>query len=344
MFPGAFSRYYQGEIEYWVIPGTSVPIWGSAKLSRATIVSYTSTKSRMKRTSKKWAAAMLVAVSCWASVSAQVAEDVVRVDIALVTVNVAVTDGKGRHISELKVGDFFVSDEGKPVRLEFFDTQGPTSIIFVVDVSSSMRGEKWKSLMAGMKKFLANAREGNDYTLISFNEAPRLIARSVSAQDLWREFSSLKPSGNTALYDAILLGLTTLERVPQRHKSLVLLSDGQDNSSAATLRTVHQEMLAHRASIYTVGLGIHGYNFPATEPQARELLNQLAKATGGLVFFPRPDEIRTVLVGINADLSSRYSLSYYPPDKTPGWRRIQVNLTPSHSRLSLRYQQQYLIR
>lgn len=301
-------------------------------------------KSRMKRANNNWAAAILFAVSCWASVSAQHGEDVVRVDIALVTVNVAVTDGKGRHISALKAGDFFVSDEGKPMRLEFFDTLGPTSIIFVVDISASMRGEKWQSLKAGMKKFLATAREGNDYTLIAFNETPRLIARSVSAQDLWREFNSLNPSGNTALYDAILLGLSSLERVPQRHKSLVLLSDGQDTSSAATLRTVQQEMLAHRASIYTVGIVLHGYNFLATERHGQELLNQLAKVTGGLVFFPRPEEIRSVLRGINADLSSQYSLSYYPPDKTPGWRRIQVDITQSPSHLRLRYQQRYLIR
>jgi len=287
---------------------------------------------------------MLFVVSCCASVPAQDNEDVVRVDIALVTVNVAVTDGKGRHISGLKAGDFFVSDEGKPMGLEFFDTQGPASIIFVIDISTSMRGEKWKNLKAGMKKFLAAAREGNDYTLITFNEAPRLIASSVSADELWRQFCSLNPSGNTALYDALVLGLRSLERVPQRHKSLVLLSDGQDTASTASLHTVQTEALAHRASIYSVGIVLHGYNFLTNQRHGQELLIQLAKATGGLVYFPGPDEIRSVLVGINSDLSSQYSLSYYPPDKTPGWRSIQINIKQSPSHLGLRYQQKYLIR
>lgn len=287
---------------------------------------------------------MLFVVSCCASVPAQDSEDVVSVDIALVTVNVAVTDGKGRHISGLKAGDFFVSDEGKPMGLEFFDAQGPSSIIFVVDISTSMRGEKWKSLKAGLKKFLAAAREGNDYTLIAFSDAPRLIARSVSADELWREFCGLNPSGNTALYDALVLGLRSLARVPQRHKSLVLLSDGQDTSSTATLHTVQTEVLAHRASIYSVGIVHQGFNFLANQRHGQEILNELAKATGGLVFFPGPDEIRNVLVGINLDLSSQYSLSYYPPDKTPGWRNIQVNIKQSPSHIGLRYQQKYLIR
>ena len=297
----------------------------------------------MKRLDVNWAAAILIVACCWASVPAQEVEDVVRVDTALVTVNVAVTDSKGRHISELKAKDFLVSDEGKPVRPEFFDTQGPTSIIFVVDVSSSMSGEKWESLKGGMKKFLAAGREGDDYTLITFNQAPRLIALSVSAQDLWREFSSLKLNGDTALYDGMLLGFRSLVRVPQRHKSLVLLSDGQDNSSSATLSTVQKEMLALNASIYTVGIVRYGYS-SREERHGQVLLNELAKATGGLVFYPKPEEIRTVLVRISEDLRSRYSLSYYPPDKTPGWRNIQVHIPQSPTRLSLRYQQRYLIR
>ena len=39
--------------------------------------------------------------------------------------------------------NFFVTDEGKQVSLEFFDSNGPASIVFVVDISSSMRGDKW---------------------------------------------------------------------------------------------------------------------------------------------------------------------------------------------------------
>ena len=212
----------------------------------------------------------------------------------MVTVNVAVTDNKGRHISKLKAEDFLVSDEGNLVRPEFFDTQGPTSIIFVVDVSSSMGGDKWEKLKDGMKKFLAAGREDNDYTLISFNDSPRLIAVSVSAQEFWREFSSLKTTGDTALYDGVLLGFSSLNRVHQRHKSLVLLSDGQDNSSSATLHRVQQEMLAHNASIYAVGI-VRQESGTDEERHGEELLDKLAKATGGLIFSPKPEEIRSVI-------------------------------------------------
>lgn len=289
-----------------------------------------------------WITAVCLTLVPWAAVRAQEPEEVVvRVDTALVTVNVAVADAKGRHLAGFQAADFLVTDEGRPVRLQFFDGQGPASIVFVIDVSASRQGEKWKNLRAGLKQFLARAREGNDYTLIAFGDAPQLVACSVSAAQLWRAFSALKPDGHTALYDAALLGLNALERVPQRHKALVLLSDGVDTRSRANLLGVQQEAMAHRATIYTVGIlyglteGIH---------KGQELLRQLADATGGLAQFPALDDIHEMLERISDDMSGQYSLSYYPSEKEPGWRRIEVSVPQDPRRLKLRYQQGYLIR
>jgi hypothetical protein len=73
-------------------------------------------------------------------------------------------------------------------------------------------------------------------------------------------------------------------------------------------------------------------------------LNGLATATGGLVLFPKALQIPAVLELIAADLNSQYSLSYYPPDKRPGWRRVQVTIATNSQRLNLRYQPRYLMR
>ena len=75
----------------------------------------------------------------------------------MVTVNVSVTDARGRHLPGLQAGDFLVLDEGAPVRLEFFDSDGPASVVFVVDISASMSGAKWRGLRGGLKRFLARA-------------------------------------------------------------------------------------------------------------------------------------------------------------------------------------------
>ena len=103
----------------------------------------------------KWLVSILLGISSWVPVCAQ-DFDVVKVDVALVTVNISVTDRRGRPIRGLEAQDFRVTDEGKSVSLEFFESEGPVSIVFVVDLSSSMQS-KWDSLEKAMKKFLATA-------------------------------------------------------------------------------------------------------------------------------------------------------------------------------------------
>ena len=128
-------------------------------------------------------AATILALFFCASAQAQDVE-VIKVDVAVVTVNVNVSDGKGHALSSFKAEDFQVTDEGQAVALGFFESQGPASIVFVVDISSSMKGPKWRQLTTGLKEFLKRAPEGNDYTLIAFSDSPQLIARSVHADEL----------------------------------------------------------------------------------------------------------------------------------------------------------------
>jgi VWFA-related protein len=294
-------------------------------------------------TSKSRILAVILAALAWAPTQAQDAQ-AIKLNTDLVTVNVSVTDHKGRPRLGLKAADFLVTEEGRLVTLELFDSQGSASIVFVLDLSSSMQGEKWLRLKQGLKKFLATARQGNDYTLIAFSDSPRLIARAVSASELWQVFSGLKPYGHTALYDALLLGLQELERAPQRHRALVLLSDGQDNCSRAQLAEVQQAALTHRATIYTVGILLQPKDRSSFERPGRELLNPLAAATGGLVRFPVAWQLRAVLEAINADVSSQYCLGHYAPDGAPGWRSLEVNLAPGPGAFHLRYQPRYLLK
>lgn len=301
----------------------------------------------------RWAAAVVAALILLVSVAAQEPagdnfpeDDVVKVEVDLVTVNVSVTDGGKRPITGLLAADFLVSDEGRAVSLDFFEGQGPTSIVFVVDTSTSMKHGKLKKLQAALKNFLSRAREGNDYTLIAFANQPRLVAESVGARELWQSVLDLELNGDTALYDAVLLGLDALGRARHRHKALVLLSDGQDVRSRAALADVQTAALARRASVYAVGITFEANpSFMLEEDRkGRDILKQLAAATGGLVFFPEPDQISKVLDEVNTDLSGQYTLGYYAADKEPGWRNIRVHLAPGARRFRLRYQERYLKR
>jgi VWFA-related protein len=289
---------------------------------------------------------LLSLVQCLTAVAqAQNIDDVVKVDVRLVTVNVLVTDKSGRPLPGLQAADFQVMEEGSPMRVEFFDNRGPASIVFLIDLSSSMRNEKWRNLKKGMKKFLAESHSGNDYTLVGFSDKPGILARAVKEDQLWQVIDRVKPWGNTALYDALSVGLDVLNEITRRHKALVLFSDGEDNSSRTDLATLKQKILSTRATIYTIGILGGGYQdlIPGGR-SGKELLNELAEASGGRVHFPSFREIEGVLEDIRADLSSRYSLSYYATERKTGWRQVRVNVIPGQDSLKLRYQQRYLVR
>jgi hypothetical protein len=156
--------------------------------------------------------------------------------------------------------------------------------------------------------------------------------------------NKLVPSGNTALYDAMLVGLNALAEIPHRHKALVLFSDGEDTSSRAVLSAVRQEMLMRRATIYTVGI-LSEYNSPFPDGHTgKDLLKELASASGGLAYFQSAEGIKRVLKEIRSDLSGQYSLSYYALENSPGRRHVQVRIMQTEQTAKLRYQQYYTIK
>lgn len=290
-------------------------------------------------------AVLFLIISFWSSAAAQVLAqefEVIKVDTSLVAVNVTVTDEKKRHLSDLKIESFRVSEQGKPVKIEFFESQGPASIVFVIDTSASMVGEKWDQLKQGMKRFLSRAREDNDYSLIFFDDNAGLVAESVGPGELPKYLDTPNKNAHTALYDGVQLGLKVLARVPKRHKAMVVLSDGEDNCSVATFAEIEQAVFSSRVTIYAIGVVVQDRNLFPHEKKGRENLNQLAQVSGGLAHFPRADKIRNTLEKIEDDLSNHYTLGYYAADKTPGWRRIEVRVSLQHARL--RYQEKYLIR
>ena len=274
---------------------------------------------------------------------AQEVDDVVRVEVDFVTVNVSVKDRKGNALLGLKSGDFLVTDQDHPVSLSSFASDGPASIVFVVDASSSMR-VTWKSFLKGLEKFLRTTPEENDYTLVVFNEHSKLVVESVDSNVLTKALSQLRPGGDTALYDGLLQGLEMMKRVPQSRKALVLISDGQDTSSHSTLADVENAAALERTAIYGIGIKLKEFCLRTSLDSCKgiEVLNALSNATGGISHFSDTESIPNDLKQVAKDISSQYSLTYYSVDKTPGLRRVQVTIVEGKRQPKLRYQQFYL--
>jgi Ca-activated chloride channel family protein len=87
---------------------------------------------------------------------------------------------------------------------------------------------------------------------------------------------------NTAIGDAIGLSLKLLDQAHEQEKVLILLTDGNDTSSAITPDHAAEMAAAKGVVIHTIGIGD-----PTAEGEAKvnlQGLQQIAKATGGQFF------------------------------------------------------------
>ena len=87
---------------------------------------------------------------------------------------------------------------------------------------------------------------------------------------------------NTALGDAIGLTLKLLKDAPEQEKLLILLTDGNDTSSAITPQHAAAMAAARGVVIHTIGIGD-----PSAEGEAKvdlSALEQIARTTGGRYF------------------------------------------------------------
>jgi len=207
-----------------------------------------------------------------------------------------------------------------------------------------MRGEKWHNLREGLKEFLRKQAHDTDYTLVVFSDTPHLTAQSLDAANFWKAFTGIKPDGETALYDGFALGLDQIGCLARHRKAVVLLSDGEDNQSRNSLATIEQQVFKTHTTIYAVGILLRKKDGPSTQWRDRQLLETLARETGGLSFFPTADTIEQVLSTINAEIAAQYSFGYYANDHATGWKTTTVELTPQLRDAVLRYPDKYCLK
>ena len=257
-----------------------------------------------------------------------------QVDVDAVQVTVTVTDGDGNLVRRLPQDAFRVREDGVPQAITAFSNDNiPLEIVVALDVSYSMT-EAMPALKGAAGKFLGSLRPADRVTLLAFNDNIFTLARqSTDTAQRVRAVDRLAPWGGTALYDAILTSMNVLGRQSGR-RSLVVFSDGEDQSSVATLKRVEARMETSDATIYAIGLG-RGVR----ESNLRAILDRLAEVSGGRAFLTeRIDRLQENFGAIVEELSSQYLLAYVPTNgaRDGGWRRIEVDVAGGKYRVRAR--------
>jgi Ca-activated chloride channel family protein len=247
----------------------------------------------------------------------------------LVVVPVIVKDRQGKLVPDLPREGFVVYDNGRRQEISLFSREdSPVSIALVIDDSGSMRN-KLRQVTEAALAFAHDSNPDDELFAIEFNDSVRdaLGGRRITADDereLEGAFRTLVPAGRTALYDAVLDGLGHLNAAAHARRVLVLVSDGGDNASLATLDRVLAE--AHRANVTIYTIGIYDEDASDTNPG---VLRKLSAATGGERVLPRSaDALRQALVRISREIRSGYTIGYEPPDRDGAYHRVTVQIVP----------------
>lgn len=282
-----------------------------------------------------------VVVSIWAPVaSAQTsdspaAEDTrpITVSTNLITFNVSVTGIDGLAVSGLNKDNFNIFDNKIPQEIHFFsDADVPASISVVFDSSGSMSGGKIEQAKKALAGFIQTSKEQDEFFLIDFGSRANLLLDQTRDGDaLLKKFTFVQPNGKTALYDAVALGLERVLQGSHPRKIVLLISDGQDNSSRTSFRQIKNRLQESNVIVYTIGVGGYFTSFQKGL-SGKGVLTELAATSGGKSFFPNnSNEMDEALDRIALDIRRLYSIGYYPSDTAIDGKshRITVKVKPS---------------
>src|SRR5687767_8103513 len=170
----------------------------------------------------------------------------------LITLTVTVTDTYGRFVTGLGKNAFTIFDDKTQQEISFFsDEDAPVSLGVVFDVSGSMGGDKIMRAREALAKFVDTSHSRDEYFLIGFNSRAQLLLDHTRDSDaLLNKLTFVQTKGQTALYDATYLGVERVTRGAHKKRAVLLISDGQDNSSRYTFSELKRLLKESDVIIY----------------------------------------------------------------------------------------------
>jgi Ca-activated chloride channel homolog len=249
-----------------------------------------------------------------------------QVDVNLVEMYVAVTDRSGNLVRDLKQEDFEVLEAGKPQEIAKFELVQtlPLTVGILLDTSGSMAGSLVETEKAAAG-FLESVMTPKDKAfLVSFARRPHLdMPPTDDVGAVVQAIEGLQAVGDTALHDALVHSLYYFRGV-QGQRAMVLLSDGDDNSSYISFKDAMEYSKRSGVAVYPIGL-----NLSMMDTGIKSKLSELAESTGGRAFWTNnPEELPAIYKQIESELRSRYLVAYNSNDTNslPGFRPVEVKV------------------
>lgn len=275
----------------------------------------------------------------------RVQEPRIRVQTDLVTVPATVLDENGKPVADLPQSAFRISENGVPQTIAKFETQTdrPLELALMVDSSlSTLKDTRFQDqatarfirLVVHPQDLLAVFEFSDDvYRLSDFtSNVPKLEAAA----------EKIAPGAGTSLYDAIVLGSSALQRLPEdRRRVIVLVTDAGETTSHSTFEMARRAAIASEALVYTILIRAVP-NESGRNTGGEHAIDTIIDSTGGAVYYPKsPMELDAMFAQINRELRTQYLLSYYPEPKEKAGTYCRIGLAVTGGIYTLHYRKGY---
>jgi VWFA-related protein len=263
---------------------------------------------------------------------------VFRSDTRLVVLPTTVVDKQGHLVTNLTREAFTVYENGAQQQIRQFKREDvPVSMGLVIDNSGSMRDKRAKVEAAALALVKASNKD-DEVFVVNFNDEafldlPHGKDFTNDIREMEEALTRIDSRGGTAMRDAIRMSIDHLkEKAKKDKKVLVVVTDGNDNSSVVSLENLVKASQQSGVLIYSVGLLSDEERREAT--RAKHALNDLAEATGGEAFFPREvTEVDRIAQQVAHDIRNQYTIAYAPSNAAMDgtYRQIKVTVNaPGH--------------
>ena len=255
--------------------------------------------------------------------------EVFRAGAELVPTAVTVRDGDGRLVRSLEQEDFQVSESGteQPIT-QFTSERVPVNLALLLDISDSMRGPRMEDARQALSTFLTDLLKPEDEAaLLVFNHATRVLSNWTTDREvLLTALAELKPTGGTAIYDAVDIALPLFGNRRHPRAAIVLVSDGADTASDTTVIELKQRL--GRGDIFLYGVAVDTPNARSSQRINPQVFRELSAQSGGYAeVIGSTADIGPATTRIAEELNAQYMIGYTPT--TPGdgrrYRSIRVS-------------------
>lgn len=262
-----------------------------------------------------------------------VIHQVIRIEVSEIAMLFAATD-HGKPVTNLSLSDIDIRDDNQhPEAILGFHnvTQLPLRIGLIIDMSNSITN-RFSFEQGAASKFLEMVvQDKNDLSLVIGFNCSVLLAQDFTSDQTQaaRAVEQLAPGGGTALWDAVAFGADKLATLPESQpvaRVLVVISDGEDNSSSVSLQQAIWAAQRGEVAIYTVSTKEDSNHDPDAS-LANRALKTLSEETGGAIFAPGSlNGLNRSLAELQQVLRGRYLVYYRPASTKPDGRYHAVDI------------------